>query len=74
MLATALSGKPSPHPTLGNHTDGYQGCLRHYAHLLHCFLRNGLPCPSRKHFQISADCLRRRSSLTLPSKNACSTS
>lgn len=50
MLATALSGKPSPHPSLGNHihTCAHQGRLRHYAHLLHCILRHGLPCPSRK--------------------------
>ena len=73
MLATALSGKPSLHPTLGNHTYGYQGCLCHYAHLFHRLLCNGLPCPSRKHFQTSAELLQCRSLLTLPSKNACST-
>ena len=61
MLATALSGKPSLHPTLGNHTHGYQGCLRHYAHLFHRLLCDGLPCPGRKHFQTSADLLQCRS-------------
>lgn len=48
MSATALSGKHPLHASLGNHIHGHQGCLRHYAHLLHCLLRNGLPCPSRK--------------------------
>lgn len=48
MSAAALSGKPSHHATLSSHTHEYQGCLRHHAHLLRCFLRNGLPCPSRK--------------------------
>ena len=64
MLATALSGKPSLHPTLGSHTNGCQGCLRYYAHLLHCLLCNGLPCPRRKYYQISAIHLQCRFSLT----------
>ena len=64
MLATALCGKPSFHPTPGNHTYGYQGCLRHYAHLLYCLLRNGLPRPSRKQYTSSIDTLPHASSLT----------
>ena len=59
MSATALSGKPYLdflHPTiLGNHINGYQGRLRYHAHLFHCLLCNGLPCPSRKQFPSSTD-------------------
>lgn len=64
MSAAALSGKPSPHVTLGSHTYELQGCLCHHAHLLHCFLRNGLPCPSRKQFTRFTDPLQYSSTLT----------